>query len=232
MIKLIKDKNLYHSTQFNWLHSRFHFSFAEYYNPNNINFGCLRVINDDIIQANSGFNSHPHKNMEIITYVIDGTITHKDSIGTEQQLGSGNIQYMSAGTGILHSEHNKHDKPMRLLQIWISPNKKNLTPQYGQQKFNKENKLNNFLHMVSNIDGGAPIKINQDINIYASILDKNITFKVQKNRQVYLIVIDGDININNNHNAITHDGLTSIEEDINILPNIKSHLLILEMKKE
>lgn len=122
MLRKIESKNM-GSINMDWLKSIFHFSFAQYYNPDNMNFGVLRVINDDLIKANTGFDTHPHKDMEIISYVVRGQLTHGDSMGNENTLNRGHVQYMSAGTGVYHSEHNLGEKTLRLLQIWILPDR-------------------------------------------------------------------------------------------------------------
>ena len=152
-----------------WLESRFHFSFADYVNYDNINFGVLRVLNDDIIHAKGGFGKHSHNDMEIISYVVEGEITHKDSMGNSETLKRGEVQYLSAGTGITHSEFNKNESDdLRLLQIWIVPPKKSLTPLYGSHRFNESESKNKILNIVSSDDGDAKIKIHQDVNIYDS----------------------------------------------------------------
>ncbi len=131
MIKKLPKENM-GTSNLGWLESRFHFSFAEYKNPKNINFGVLRVLNDDIIHPVSGFDMHPHSNMEIISYIVDGEITHKDSMGNNETLKRGEVQYLSAGDGIYHSEHNMHQSDdLRLLQIWIIPPKAGLPRLYG-----------------------------------------------------------------------------------------------------
>ena len=118
-----------------WLDSHFHFSFAEYYNPENINFGVLRVWNDDIVLPGTGFGTHPHDNMEIISYVLEGELSHADSMGNEQTLTRGQVQYMSAGTGITHSEYNHGEVPLRFFQIWIFADKRGYRPNYGDYRF-------------------------------------------------------------------------------------------------
>ena len=115
------DHNNMGKSNLGWLRSVFHFSFAEYYNPKNINFGVLRVINDDLVDSQTGFPTHPHQNMEIISYVVNGELTHGDSMGNESTITRGHVQYMSAGTGVYHSEQNFGDETLRLLQIWILP---------------------------------------------------------------------------------------------------------------
>ena len=131
--KLPKD-NMYVSN-LGWLQSRFHFSFADYRNHDNVNFGVLRVLNDDIINPHTGFGTHPHNDMEIISYVVKGEISHKDSMGNEETLRRGEVQYLSAGTGILHSEHNKGDEELRLLQMWIITPEKYFKPIYCQERY-------------------------------------------------------------------------------------------------
>ncbi|MEW8955734.1 pirin family protein [Clostridium sp.] len=232
MIRKIDNKNMGKSN-LGWLKSSFHFSFAEYYNPSNINFGVLRVLNDDLIEAKTGFDTHPHKDMEIVTYVINGELTHKDSMGNEKVVSRGHVQYMSAGKGVFHSEHNLGDEELRLLQIWIFPNARGLTQNYGDYKFNWEDREGKWLHMVSGKDGDAEIKINQDANIYSLSIEEgeSIDFKLDKNRQGYLVQIEGTANINNE--VLNHgDALEIMEEDINIKAVTKSHYLFIEMKKE
>jgi len=221
------------SSNLGWLISKFHFSFAEYYNPSNIKFGVLRVINDDLIEANTGFDTHPHKDMEIISYVVDGELTHGDSMGNKNTINRGHVQYMSAGTGVYHSEHNLGKDRLRLLQIWIFPDKQGYKPNYGDYRFNWDDRKNKWLHMVSSKDGDAQIKINQDANIYSLDLDKGkeISFQVNSKRQVYLVQIEGSTIIND-VDLNDRDGMEIVEEDILIQAKENAHILILEMKKE
>lgn len=232
MLRKIESNNM-GSSNLGWLRSKFHFSFAEYYNPNNINFGVLRVINDDLIDPNTGFDTHPHKDMEIISYVVDGKLTHKDSMGNENTLTRGDVQYMSAGTGVYHSEHNFGENILRLLQIWIFPDKKGYEPNYGDHKFNWDDRKNKWLHMVSSKSGNAPIKINQDINVYSLELEKGkeISFPVKEGKQAYLVQIEGKSELNNIELA-DRDGLEIVEEDILIHSKETSHIVILEMSKQ
>jgi redox-sensitive bicupin YhaK (pirin superfamily) len=215
-----------------WLKSQFHFSFAEYYNPDNINFGVLRVINDDLIEANKGFGTHPHKDMEIISYVIDGELSHGDSMGNHGIISRGNIQYMSAGTGVYHSEYNRGKEEVRLLQIWIFPDLRGYQPNYGDYNFDWDLRVNKWLPLVSSHRGNAQIKINQDANISVIHLEKGreTDFKVGLNRQAYLVQIEGTSKINNLE-LKSRDGLEIVEEDLNIFAVETSHLLIIEMKK-
>ena len=231
MLRKINSNNM-GSSNLGWLRSKFHFSFAEYYNPDNIQFGVLRVINDDLINSQTGFGTHPHKNMEIISYVVNGELTHGDSMGNQNTITRGQVQYMSAGTGVLHSEYNLGKDTSRFLQIWILPDKNGRTPNYGDFRFNWDDRKNNWLHMVSGIDGDAQIKINQDANIYSLELQqgKEISFPVKEGRQAYLVQIEGTSVINSNELS-DRDGMEIVEEDITIKAEKNSHILLIEMKK-
>ena len=232
MLRKIEMQNMGKSN-LGWLRSIFHFSFAGYYNPNNMNFGVLRVINDDLIDQEEGFDTHPHKDMEIISYVVQGELTHADSMGNKRSLKRGHVQYMSAGTGIYHSEHNYGDEILRILQIWILPDKNGYTPNYGDYMFDWDLRKDKWLKIVSNINGDAPIKINQDVNIYVLELanKKEIEFTVGKNRQAYLVQIEGESDINDIQLS-PKDALEIIEENILIKSNGISHYLVIEMEKQ
>lgn len=231
MIRHLENKNMGKSN-LGWLKSSFHFSFAEYFNIDNMHFGPLRVLNDDLIEAGKGFDTHPHENMEIVTYIVSGELTHGDSMGNKRTLSRGNMQYMSAGTGVYHSEHNLSDEMLRLLQIWIIPDKQGLKPQYGDFEFNFDDRRNKFLHMVSSMEGKAAIKINQDVNMYTLFLEegKEIEFKVEAGRQVYLVQIEGN-SIINNIKVNEKDAMEIIEEDISIKSKTDSHFILIEMRK-
>jgi redox-sensitive bicupin YhaK (pirin superfamily) len=232
MLKKIESKNM-GAANHGWLRSKFHFSFAEYYNPNNIQFGALRVINDDLIEPETGFGRHPHRDMEIISYVVNGEITHGDSMGNNNTITRGQVQYMSAGTGVFHSEYNLGNEILRLLQIWILPVKNGLQPNYGDYRFNWDDRKNNWLHMVSGLNGNAPIKINQDANIYSLELEqgKDINFPVKEGRQAYLVQVEG-ASVINDIELFDRDGMEIVEEDILINAAKTSHIIIIEMKKQ
>ena len=139
-----------------WLRSRFHFSFAEYRDPDNVNFGVLRVLNDDLVAPGRGFGTHPHSDFEILSYVVDGALTHADTMGNEHTLTRGEVQYMSAGKGVLHSEYNRGEGTLRFLQIWIFPDEKGHEPAYGDHRFPWEARKNAWLLIASGPDGDAP----------------------------------------------------------------------------
>ena len=231
MIKKLPKENM-GTSNLGWLESRFHFSFAEYWNPNNVSFGVLRVINDDIVHPLSGFDTHPHSNMEIISYIVDGEITHKDSMGNSETLKRGEVQYLSAGNGIYHSEHNLHQSDdLRLLQIWIIPPNNGLPRLYGSHKYKCEQRDNKLLNIVSSQHGDSKIKIYQDINIFVSEFDKPFEYKIQKDRQVYFVQIEGTSEVNDT--ILEYGDAMEIvdEENITINPQTKSHILFIEMAK-
>jgi len=184
---------------YGWLKTNYSFSFANYYNPERMNFGVLRVLNDDFIAAAKGFNTHPHDNMEIITIPLEGTVEHKDSMGNSGTINVGEIQVMSAGTGITHSEFNHHkDQDLRLLQIWVFPNKPNVTPRYDQIKLQgaKKNALQQILSPNSSDDG---VWIHQNAWFHLGTFDKDFNeeyvLKDPTQNGVYIFVIEGDVTV-------------------------------------
>jgi len=184
----------------NWLKSRFHFSFAEYHNPRNSKFGVLRVMNDDFVQPDRGFGTHGHSNMEIVTYVVDGELSHADSNGNEEALGRGSVQFMSAGRGVRHSEfNNSPDSPLRFIQMWVTPREMNIPSNYGSLKGDYKARCNKWQHLVSdrNSTFNTPIKIVQDANFYVAELDAGVSVKLglASGRQAYALCIEGAIEI-------------------------------------
>ncbi len=234
MLNHIDNHKMGHS-DLGWLQSTFHFSFAGYYNPDNMNFGVLRVLNDDLIATGTGFGMHPHNNMEIISYVIDGELTHQDNMGNKNTLPRGMVQYMSAGTGVMHSEHNLSEGTARLLQLWIVPSENGLKPNYGDHAFDWDLRVNQWLHMVSSTDGDAPVKIHQDVNIYSLALDKGLSssFVINPSRQAYLVQIEGQSKINGSDSKPIilqqKDSLEIYEETFTVTATDTSHFLLIEM---
>ena len=216
-----------------WLQSRFHFSFAEYHDRSNMHYGVLRVMNDDIIQSHTGFNAHPHKDMEIITYIIRGELSHEDSMGNKETLGRGAVQYLSAGTGITHSEKNEGNEEVHLIQTWILPEAKGLTPRYGSQIFDMKRRHNRWLHLVGSDDKGSAIPIYQDANMYVTELDSNrtLSFELEKHRQLYVKVMEGRANINSI--CFEQGDAAKVEgEDLHIEALCDAHILLVEMKRD
>jgi redox-sensitive bicupin YhaK (pirin superfamily) len=159
-----------------WLHSKHSFSFANYYNPEKIHFGVLRVLNDDYVDAGMGFGLHPHDNMEIISIPLEGDLAHQDSMGNQTVIKHGDIQVMSAGTGVKHSEMNYNkDKPVKFLQIWVIPNKKNVTPRYDQITLDPKDRINNLQQVLSPNADDAGVWIHQDAWFHIGKFDLDFT---------------------------------------------------------
>ncbi len=217
----------------------FHFSFANYHDPKNMNFGVLRVINDDNVKPNSGFSTHPHNDMEIFSYVVAGKLTHRDSAGTHEILSRGHVQSISAGTGLTHSELNEQNDWCRFLQIWILPEAANLPIRYDLHKFSIEDRQNKLLQIIgsSKNKGQAPLHICQDINVYVSELterNRNIFFTLKEGRQAYIYCFEGSININQypslkERNSLKIYGQADMEFT---LASDKAHFIIVEMQQE
>lgn len=187
-------------TRTDWLTSYHSFSFADYYDPDNMGFRSLRVINDDIIKPTSGFGTHGHRDMEIVTYILEGTLSHKDSLNNVETIKAGEVQRMTAGTGIRHSEFNDSDKErVRLLQIWILPEKQGLEPGYEQKSFDNKDKKGKLKLLVSRDGKEGSLKINQDADIYASIISENdkLEFIADPERNYWVQIATGNVKVNN-----------------------------------
>lgn len=203
-----------------WLKTNFSFNFAHYYNPEKINFGALRVLNDDYIQGGMGFGTHPHENMEIISIPLKGALKHRDSMSNKWiPLSTGEVQVMSAGTGIQHSEMNNHPiEEVNLFQIWIIPNQQQVKPRYNQKVFNVLERKNKLQVLVSSIEDkieGA-LTIHQNAQISRIDLSENSVFKYQlksENNGVYLMVIEGKITVDTND--LSNRDAVSIEQTSN-----------------
>jgi redox-sensitive bicupin YhaK (pirin superfamily) len=216
-----------------WLDSHFHFSFAEYYNPDNEHFGILRVLNDDIVQPGTGFPTHPHRDMEIISYVIKGELSHKDSMGNKHSLIRGQAQYMSAGTGVTHSEFNLGKEELRFMQMWIYPDKKGYKPNYGDYAFKWEDRLGKWMPIAKgyeNAESKAPISIHADANVYSAYISagESIEAKVGQDRQAYLVVLEGDASAEE-IKLVERDALEIIKQDVTIKTKNGAHLYLIDM---
>lgn len=217
-----------------WLNSWHTFSFAGYHNPDRMHFGVLRVLNDDTVAAGMGFGKHPHDNMEIISIPLEGDLEHQDNTGTKAVIKKGDVQIMSAGTGIAHSEKNKNnDQPVKFLQIWVFPNKKNVQPRYHQKTFSeadKHNKLATVVSPMESSDGGIPIY--QNAWFHLGKLDKGtaLTYDLkQKGNGVYAFVLEGNITINDIV-LNRRDGLGLSEtEQLNLKADSDTEILLMEV---
>lgn len=198
MIRVYPYEKLGHANH-GWLDARHHFSFARYWNPERVEFGALRVINDDRVAAGAGFGEHPHDNMEIITYVRQGAITHRDSLGNEGRTEAGDVQVMSAGTGVRHSEFNLEDEDARLYQIWIQPNEHNVAPRWKTKQFPKSHVTGQLPVLVSGQPqhAGRGIFIHQDAAIYGGRLAKGTVIEQTLKHQAYVLASVGEITVNN-----------------------------------
>lgn len=209
MIKVYPAAERY-SGHHGWLQCNFSFSFADYYDPSNMGFGPLRVFNDDYIQPQNGFGTHPHRDMEIVTFVLSGQLEHKDNTGGHEVLRPGEVQRMSAGTGVLHSEiNNSVDEVTNSLQLWFLPEAKGITPSYEQKAYDDgDGTRNALLPVVSNkIKTESTVFIHQDLTIYMSRLDagKQLTFDQEPGRKMYVFLIEGELTLNGEHKLSRRD---------------------------
>jgi redox-sensitive bicupin YhaK (pirin superfamily) len=181
-----------------WLDTHFTFSFANYYDPKHMGFRDLRVINEDWVSAKQGFGAHPHNDMEIITYIVEGELSHRDSTGTEATIRQNDVQRMSAGTGVVHSEYNNSEKPVHLLQIWIMPEASDLQPSYEDRTFKREEKQNR-LRLIASRDGRTgSTRLNQDVSVYASLLDsgRSLDLDLPGGRYAWVQLVSGELEVN------------------------------------
>lgn len=215
----------------------FHFSFANYYNPQKMRFGVLRVLNDDDVNPHDGFDRHPHQDMEIVSYVVDGLLTHWDNAtNIEEHLGRGSVQTVTAGNGVWHSELNNQDERCRFLQIWILPPDKGLPVRYENHKFKSEDRENQLLQIVGNPSNKdeVALHLNQDINMYVSELtttDAKVTFSLTAGRQVYLNNIEGAVEVNGLDTLVERDSMEIVgpaELEFSSEQG-KAHFILIEM---
>lgn len=217
-----------------WLDSWHTFSFAGYHDPDRMHFGALRVLNDDTVAAGMGFGKHPHDNMEIVSIPLEGDLEHQDDTGTHQVIRKGDVQVMSAGTGITHSEKNKnHDAPVKFLQIWLFPNKRNVEPRYDQKTFSDEDKQNKLVTIVAPIgsnDGG--VQVYQDAWFSLGKLEAGNCFTYdlhKKDHGVYAFVLEGDVTINEIP-LNRRDGLGITEADqLQLKADTDAEILLMEV---
>lgn len=216
-----------------WLDSHHTFSFASYHNPERVRFGLLRVLNDDIVQPGEGFGTHPHDNMEIVSIPLSGALAHKDSTGNEHVINTGDVQKMSAGSGLYHSEYNASQKEeVNFLQIWVFPKERDIQPRYDQKTFSKAERKNKFQAVVSPEKNSSSLWINQDS--YFSLADieagKEITYNInKKGNGVYLFVISGSVEAAGT-NLDKRDGLGIEDADkITVTAKENSEILVIEV---
>lgn len=216
-----------------WLTSRHTFSFADYYDPQKIRFGFLRVLNDDIVQPGMGFGTHPHDNMEIVSIPLHGELAHKDSMGTKQVIKTGDVQIMSAGSGITHSEFNNSDSDIvNFLQIWVFPKERNITPRYDQKTLSLNDRINKIQMIISPEKDSKTLWINQDAYFSLANLDENksVTYEIKnEGNGLYVFILEGDLIIADEtltkRDAIGLENLNNVE----IKANKPSEMLLIEV---
>ncbi len=217
-----------------WLNSKFHFSFADYYDEARMNFGPLRVINDDLIKAGSGFDLHPHRDMEIITYVRTGAVHHRDTLGHKGKTGAGDVQVMSAGTGIAHAEHADPSDDTTLFQIWIQPKSRGIQPRWEQAEFPKAPVTSALKLLVSGREGEAGdgvLAIHQDAALYGGRMDKGttLTHNVRGATGAYVVISAGEVELNGTPMKMGDGAEVTAEELLQIRSLTDAELLVIEV---
>jgi redox-sensitive bicupin YhaK (pirin superfamily) len=212
-----------------WVDSKFTFSFDQYYDPKNVHFRSLRVMNEDVVAPGKGFGMHPHQDMEILTWMLDGAIEHRDSMGSGAVIRPGELQHMSAGTGILHSEFNPSPKDSaHLLQIWIMPEKKGLKPEYEQLAFPDKDLRGKFLHVAG---PKAPVTIHQDADLHIARLDKGdeTTHSLAEGRHAWLQVAHGAVKLNGKELKQGDGAAISDEKELRVAAEQESEVLLFDL---
>src|SRR5262249_7367695 len=230
MIKTIKTAQR-HFSDFGWLKTYWLFSFDNYYDPANTEFGTLRVFNDDVVAPGSGFPAHSHREMEIVTVVLSGEMTHKDSTGAQTSIRAGEVQRMSAGTGITHSEYNLGKDPVHLYQIWIRPSARGLAPGYEQRSFD-ESSFKNALHPVASGQGlPGVVSMHTDSSIYLCELEegRSIEFNTNHSRGIFVYVGNGELTLNDQILETNDQARIELEEALTIKATKPSRIILLDV---
>jgi hypothetical protein len=215
-----------------WLESWHSFSFADYHDPAHVRFASLRVINEDIVQPNRGFGMHPHRDMEILTYILDGALRHQDSMGNSEMIRAGEVQVMSAGTGVTHSEVNASDtEAVHLLQIWIMPAQQNLPPGYQQKYFGASAKRGRWCLLASPDQAVGSLLVHQDVRVSAALLDgaETLSYPVQAGRKIYLHVARGALSANGQSLNPGDALMYSDEANVELAAGIDAEVLLFDM---
>ena len=231
MVMRIIRSNERHFSDYGWLQTYWLFSFADYYDPENIQFGALRVVNDDVVQPQKGFGTHPHDEMEIITIVLEGEVTHEDSLGTKAVIRAGEVQRMSAGTGIQHSEFNLDDVPAHFYQIWIYPDASGIEPSYGQKSFLGISRTNRLLPVASGQGLPDVVSFHTDATIYLSDLETShsLNHTTDGSRRVFIYVTHGDLEVGGEHLHTKDQARIDPEGPIAITAQSDASLLLIDV---
>lgn len=231
MIDIIRSNQRHHQN-FGWLDARWHFSFADYNDPKNVRFGPLRVFNDDVVAAGRGFDPHPHRDMEIISYVVHGGLRHTDSTGNDHVTTRGGVQVMSAGSGIEHSEYNASDTdPIRLNQIWIFPRTKSLPPRWAQKSFEGVLNTGEWTALVSDGSIDGTLAIDQDATLYVARppAGKSLVHRVAPGRRAYAFVIDGEVELNGQKLSAGDQARVTDVQELQFTAAKSSEVLLLDL---
>jgi redox-sensitive bicupin YhaK (pirin superfamily) len=231
MFQIIPARDRYHAAN-DWLSTYWLFSFAHYYDPKNVSFGALRVFNDDVVQPAQGFDMHRHREMEIVTYVLDGALEHRDNTGGHGIIHAGEVQRMSAGTGIAHSEFNASAaEPVHLLQMWVFPSQAGLKPSYEQRQFTKEERTGKLLPIASGRGHENAVKVHQDVTFYAANLraQDRVSHELGRDRRAFLYVIEGEVNANGHLLAKGDQARISDEVRLDFTTDVQSEIILIDL---
>jgi redox-sensitive bicupin YhaK (pirin superfamily) len=231
MIQVIKSDERHHEN-FGWLETRWHFSFDTYHDPTNLHWGALRVFNDDVVQPGQGFPMHGHRDMEIVTYVLEGALEHQDNMGNRGVVHPGEVQVMSAGTGVLHSEYNiSKEQAVHLLQLWILPRTRGLKPRWEQRQFSRAERSGKLLPVVSSGEVNGTLHIDQDAQIYVSALQTGelAHHHSRAGRKTYLFVIDGALALNGTTLSKGDQARIADETELEVRAAEASELILLDL---
>jgi redox-sensitive bicupin YhaK (pirin superfamily) len=220
------------ASNFGWLDSKHTFSFGHYYDPKNMGFGALRVINEDVVTGGNGFGTHPHDNMEIISYVLEGGLAHKDSIGTGSVIRPGDVQRRSAGTGIAHSEFNasKND-PVHFLQIWVLPDERGLKPSYEQKSFPADERKGRLQRVGARDGRDGAVTIHQDLDLFVANLDKGdaVSHRLAPRRKAWVQVTRGEVSVNGTVVGQGDGAALTDEAEVAIAANDNAEVLVFDL---
>lgn len=230
MIQIIKAKDR-HFSDYGWLKTYWLFSFSDYYDPANIQFGALRVFNDDVVEPEGGFPTHPHREMEIVTVVLDGEMTHEDSMENKTVIRPGDVQRMSAGTGLTHSEFNLAKKPVHFYQIWIFPDEAGLKPTYDQKTFSPSDWKNRLLPVASGQNIKGAVTFHTDATIYRCDLDegKEVTLSKTAGRRVFVYLTKGRLSVNGQTLGEKDQARVDIEEPLVLKATDDAELILIDV---
>ncbi|NTV59535.1 MAG: pirin family protein [Deltaproteobacteria bacterium] len=230
MIKIIPAAKR-HFSDFGWLKTYWLFSFSNYYDPTNIQFGALRVFNDDVVEPKTGFPTHPHEEMEIVTIVLSGEMTHKDSMGNQAVIKAGDVQRMSAGTGLTHSEFNLAKEPVHFYQVWIYPDLAGLKPSYDQKSFSPEAWKNRLLPVASGQGLHGAVTFHTYATIYRCDLDarQKIDFSVNESRRVFLYLASGSLGLNDQKLEAEDQARIDLEKDLELRADMDSSFVLIDV---